>query len=79
VGQNSALRTKLVAAVHDSSAGRHSGMHATYHRLKKLFVWKGMKTDVDDFVKQCQICQQAKGERVHPTGLLHPLPIPQGA
>jgi hypothetical protein len=79
VGQNYALRTKLVAAVHDSAAGGHSGMHVTYHRLKKLFVWKGMEYDVDDFVKQCQICQQAKGERVHPAGLLHPLPIPQGA
>jgi hypothetical protein len=79
VGHNSALRTKLVAALHDSAMGGHSGVHATYHRLKKLFVWKGMKTDVEDFVKQCHICQKAKGERVHPAGLLQPLPVPQGA
>jgi hypothetical protein len=79
VGHNSDLRTKLVAALHDSTMGGHSGVHATYHRLKKLFVWKGMKTDVEDFVKQCQICQKAKGERVHPAGLLQPLSVPQGA
>lgn len=30
-------------------------------------------------MKQCTICQQAKHERVHPAGLLKPLPIPQGA
>jgi hypothetical protein len=38
VCHNSALRTKLVAALHDSATGGHSGVHTTYHRLKKLFV-----------------------------------------
>jgi len=38
-----------------------------------------MKQDVEDFVKQCSICQQAKHEHSHPAGLLHPLPIPHGA
>jgi hypothetical protein len=79
VGQNFALQTKLVATLHDSAVGGHSGVHATYHRLKKLFFRKGMKTDVEDFVKQCQTCQRSKGERVHPTELLQPLPVPQGA
>lgn len=30
-------------------------------------------------MKKCHICQQAKHELVHPTGLLQPLSIPQGA
>jgi hypothetical protein len=38
-----------------------------------------MKGDVEDFVRQCQVCQQAKGEWIHPAGLLQPLPVPQGA
>jgi len=38
-----------------------------------------MKRDVEEFVKQCQVCQQAKHELTHPAGLLQPLPIPQGA
>ena len=37
-----------------------------------------MKLDVENFVKQCQICQQAKHLNSHPAGLLQPLPIPQG-
>jgi hypothetical protein len=61
VGQNSALRTKLVAALHDSATGGHSGVHATYHRLKKLFVWKGMKTDVEDFCPS--VSNLSKGQR----------------
>lgn len=78
VGNNSALRTKLIAAVHDSVLGGHSGVQATYQRIKKLFTWKGLKRDVEDFIQQCQICQQAKAERLHPAGLLQPLPVPQG-
>jgi hypothetical protein len=47
--------------------------------VRKLFAWRGLKGDVEDIVKQCTICQQAKTERIHPAGLLQPLPIPQGA
>ena len=37
-----------------------------------------MKQDVDNFVKQCNICQHAKHSLQHPMGLLQPLPIPEG-
>ena len=38
-----------------------------------------MRQQVEDFVKQCGICQQAKHEHCHVPGLLQPLPIPAGA
>lgn len=47
--------------------------------MERFFYWKGLKSDVMLFVQQCQICQQAKSERVHPAGLLQPLPVPRGA
>jgi hypothetical protein len=34
--------------------------------------------DVDSFVKQRIVCQQANHEKVHPASLLQPLPIPEG-
>jgi hypothetical protein len=37
-----------------------------------------MKGEVEDFVKQCAICQQAKHITMKPAGLLQPLPIPSG-
>jgi hypothetical protein len=43
IGNNSALQTKLIAAFHSSAIGGHSGVNATYHRLKNLFLWNGMK------------------------------------
>jgi transposase InsO family protein len=47
--------------------------------MKDLFYWRGMKQEVEDFVKQCSICQHAKHSNSLPPGLLQPLPIPQGA
>jgi hypothetical protein len=44
IGSNSALQTKLITAFHSSAVGGHSGAHATYQRLKKLFAWKGLIT-----------------------------------
>jgi len=79
IGENTAVRTKIIAALHSSPIGGHSGIQATYYRVKQLFHWKGMKQDVEHFVKQCTICQQAKHEHSHPAGLLQPLPLPQGA
>ena len=35
-----------------------------------------MKRHIDEFIKQCQVCQQAKHERTLPAGLLQPLPVP---
>jgi hypothetical protein len=37
-----------------------------------------MKQDVEAYIKQCQICQQAKHTNTAPAGLLQPLPIPEG-
>jgi len=79
IGDNSAIRTKVISALHASPIGGHSGIQATYYRVKQLFQWRGMKQDVEQFVKQCTICQQAKHEHTNPAGLLQPLPIPQGA
>jgi hypothetical protein len=78
IGNNSAMRTKLISALHDSALGGHSGIQSTYQRIKKVFWWRGLKRDVEDFIKQCSICQHAKSERFYPVGLLQLLPLPQG-
>jgi hypothetical protein len=52
LGANSALQTKLINAFHSSAVGGHSGVHATYQHLKRLFAWHGLKAQVTDFVRQ---------------------------
>lgn len=76
IGANTATRTKLIAAMHNSAVGGHSGSTATYQRMRKLFDWRGLKRDVEEYVRQCTVCQQAKHEHSKPAGLLALLPIP---
>jgi transposase InsO family protein len=47
-----------------------------YAHIKQLFAWKGLKQAVQDFVRQCVICQQAKSDRSRLPGLLQPLQVP---
>lgn len=79
VGDNSELQHKLIVEMHDNPVGGHSGFSVTYRKLKHLFAWKGMKQQVKQYVSQCQVCLQAKPERVVYPGLPRPLLVPEGA
>jgi transposase InsO family protein len=76
IGHDVETQRNLVSSLHASAAGGHSGFHATYHRVKRMFAWTGMKQSVQQFVRECTICQQAKTERRPPAGLLQPLDVP---
>lgn len=79
VGNNPKLIEEILQAMHSSSIGDHSGFHASYHRVKHLFSWPGLKKHVRQFVAQCSICQQAKSECVAYPGLLETLKTPRKA
>lgn len=79
VGANTTAQQHILQALHASGIGGHSGSTATYQRVKALFAWPNLKQTVDNYVKQCGICQQAKVEHTKLPGLLQPLPIPEEA
>jgi hypothetical protein len=66
----------VLLELHTSPVGGHSGFLKTYHRVKKVFFWDGLKTDVQRFVEECLVCQQNKVETIKTPGLLQPLAIP---
>jgi hypothetical protein len=79
VGQNSAVQTKIIHALHASALGGHSGIPVTLRRLKQLFDWQGTMATVHKFVQSCLVCQQSKPDRAKYPGLLQPLPVPDAA
>uniref|UniRef100_A0A0A9FY82 Integrase catalytic domain-containing protein n=1 Tax=Arundo donax TaxID=35708 RepID=A0A0A9FY82_ARUDO len=79
VGADTTVQNKIISSLHSSAIGGHSGIAATYQRIKKLFHWLGIKKSVEVFVNECATCQRAKGEHCHYPGLLNPLPIPDMA
>ena len=44
--------------------------------MKKYFFWDGLKSDIQNFVAECLVCQQNKVETIKTQGLLQPLSIP---
>lgn len=79
VGENTEIREELIRSYHSSAFGGHSGMRATYHRIKSLFYWPGLKKAVEGFIRECPICQVTKAEHIHIPGLLDPLEVPDMA
>ena len=73
------MQARTISALHASPVGGHSGFHVTYHRVKALFWWIQLRQSVQEMVAGCQVCQQAKAERVKYPGLLQPLPVPNFA
>lgn len=78
VGSNGDLRTRIVQTLHDSGEGEHSGVLATTKRVETHFFWPGMKSDVQNWVKDCEVCQRNKGEHVPTPGLLQAFPVKRG-
>lgn len=53
----------------------HSGFFRTYKRITSVFYWEGVKKAIENYIMQCQQCQQSKVETLAHPWLLEPLPI----
>lgn len=52
IGAKGEWRQAILKELHDSTLGGHSGINATYQRVKRMFYWQKMKEEVYKFVKQ---------------------------
>lgn len=76
IGRGNDFRSKVIKAMHESVDGGHSGVLATYHKVKNVFKWHGLKAAIQKVVGECIVCQRCKSEHVKSPGLLQPLPVP---
>jgi len=79
LGKHKEARQAILQALHSSGLGGHSGITATYYKVKALFAWSRMKEDIKNYVIACQVCSQAKPEHCKLPGLLQPLSVPPQA
>ena len=63
----------IISEFHDLPAAGHKGNKATYNTPRKHYRWKGMKEQVQQYVKHCQHCQKGKAMNKAPAGELLPL------
>ena len=78
IPNDKSLRRELLTELHDSGYAGHFGIGKTYHSMRTLVSWDGMKNDVIQHVKTCHACQSNKGQSQRPAGKLQPLSIPNG-
>ncbi|CAH9099513.1 unnamed protein product [Cuscuta epithymum] len=67
---------QVLKEFHDSACGGHAGYLRTLKRISSVLYWEGMRQDIQDYVKSCEVCQRNKYQALSPAGLLQPLPIP---
>jgi hypothetical protein len=79
IGSGGLLKEELIKSTYDSCIGGHAGIQNTYKRLKAHFYWPSMKKLVQEIVQHCDICKQAKAERVPYPRLLQALLVPRGS
>lgn len=79
VGNDEQWKNNIMQVLHGSPLRGHSGVRATYYRVRQLFYWLGQKTEVVKCVLACEVCQRCKHEQVALPGLLQPLSIPDQA
>jgi hypothetical protein len=77
VPNDAALRTRILAELHDSPTGAHCGRDRLLAELQKRFFWDGMATQAEQYVLTCDACQRNKHSKQLTPGLLMPLPLPE--
>ena len=70
------LQEHIMWYFHSSPMGGHTGSQKTHARLKKEFFWHGMRKDIRQMIKECEVCQRNKTDNLRPAGLLQLLQIP---
>ena len=65
-----------MTCIHEKAAG-HPGTHKTVELTREAFYWRGMRSDIKRFLRNCHACRRAKAPRHKKFGQLQPLPIPQ--
>ncbi|GKA30288.1 ty3-gypsy retrotransposon protein [Tanacetum coccineum] len=61
---------------HDTPCAEHEGVKKMLVGLSALFYWPRMRKSVEEYVKQCLVCQQTKYSTQAMCGYLQPLPLP---
>ena len=70
------LRMLLIREAHDQRATAHPGRKKTIRVLRDRYYWKGITSDIEQYIRNCHTCRRTHVPRDKTPGLLHPLPIP---
>jgi len=50
-------RAAIIREHHESVVGGHKGVTKTYRLIKRRYFWSNMRTQIQEFIRQCPTCQ----------------------
>ena len=62
---------------HDTKVAGHLGCCKALELISRSYWWPQVSRYVGQYTRTCDICLRMKIQQQHPTGELHPLPIPE--
>lgn len=60
----SLMRQEIMHGNHDLRSAGHLGIKKTIEKVRQSFMWYGLTTDVDIYVKSCDVCNRNKKANV---------------
>ena len=76
---NEELQSLLAKGCHEFQVAGHFRQEKSLETITQDFSWKGLTDWVNDYVRSCTTCQQAKAPRHARFGLLNPQQVPYAA
>ena len=53
----------ILSMFHDNPTSAHQGAEAMRQQINKHYVWKGITSDIKEYVKSCYECQRRGGSK----------------
>ena len=57
-------KDKNLSEYNDTITGGHKSINKTYDEIRKKYFWKNLKTDIQNRVNECELCQRNKLKRI---------------
>src|SRR5947199_4853564 len=70
-------RDQILHDYHDSLIGGHQGIDRMYDRISENYYWPSMKKQVNEYIRNCDLCRKSKAQRHAPYGHLQPIETPE--
>ncbi len=70
------IGTELISRHHDDPLAGYFGINNTRELIARKYYWPSLQTDVEAYVKACNVCLASKAVRHKPYGDLQSLPVP---
>ena len=76
IPDSTSVRNFVVTELHAVPYSIHPGIQRTLQKVRRHFYWKGMTSDIRQYVETCPVCQMEKTDHTLARGKLQPTEIP---